>query len=89
MLRRLEVSVQQLLYCTSNNVEVKMAGTSGRFGGSVVPHSVFCDRIENEPRVKCTKKLGEAAIVHSHNSGIVGQFVPQIATWKVKNGGKH
>ena len=30
-----------------------------------------------------------ASILHLHISVIVGQFVPQMATWKVRNGGKH
>ena len=59
------------------------------FGGHVVPHSLFYERIQKEPRVKCAEKLGEATIVFLHNFGIVGQFVPQIATWKGEKGGKH
>jgi len=72
----------------STNVEENMAGTSSDFGGRVVPFSFLCDCVEKEPCVKCAEKQGGAVILHSHNFGIVGQFVPQIATWNVKKGGK-
>jgi hypothetical protein len=36
--------------------------------------------------VKYAEKQGEVVIIHMHNFGIVGQFVPKIATWNVKKG---
>jgi hypothetical protein len=39
-----------------------LAGTSN-FGGRLVPQLLFCDRIEKEPRVKCTEKQGEVTII--------------------------
>jgi len=87
---RLQAEVHVEDECTrgSSTWKINLAGSSD-FGGQLVPFLLFCDRIKSEPLDICVEMQGDDIDFTSHNLRIVGQFVPQMATWKARKGEKY